>query len=270
MFRNSRKIKFGMVAIFTFPIFMVGYLFVIDRNDNRPAGSLEFNEAPKYADEINKSQARKNAQKEAHILPDGQREISKDSSEGRWAIFDRWQEKESVSVAKEYRQYYSEEQLLAMADSGDLNAINALVGMYTFGDYQRAKKLSMIEKGIVEGSSYILMTAANFYRISAFSNSGKNYSTAKVNLIESLAYMELLNDRDPGVIFPLDSMKKSMIRKFNQEYEESSEFSLIDEAAITERAQELHDYYESLRLEKGLGTFSSEHPNIVENYVTAN
>lgn len=162
---------------------------------------------------------------------------------------------------RETYENYSDEQLIALSNQGDFNAMHILgIRKLTSEGVQAA--IPFAQKEIIYGSLTGISTMANY--LEPDMSSDLPIGELKKQLMESNAYYHLYGMRGDKYLTTL--FKETQIKSFQTAYKIDKVFTAEDEAWIENRAKELYDYYQAERNKLGLGDFDNEVPKEVKTF----
>jgi len=174
------------------------------------------------------------------------------------AIVKEWMSKVGYDPEKKvgYRAY--PDQILSdLVKNGDTIAMSVMEERaLNAGDIAKAKiyaELSIAYGSLRSIKSMVIYTEPSF--------SGFPIETAKTQLKESFAYLELLSIR--GDAHEAALTKSINLRLFEQGYGQENSLNSEDEKWISARALELYDHYRTERIKLGLGDFDNSTPKEV-------
>jgi len=174
------------------------------------------------------------------------------------AIVKEWMSKVGYDPEKKvgYRAY-SDQILSDLVKNGDTIAMSVMEERaIDAGDIAKAKTYA--ELGIAYGSLRSIKSMA-IYTEPSFS--GFPIETAKAQLKESFAYLELLSIRGDS---QSATLKRSIsLELFEQGYGQENSLNSEDEKWIRARALELYNHYRAERIKLGLGDFDNSIPKEV-------
>jgi|GEM_PF-271451 len=152
---------------------------------------------------------------------------------------------------------YSDQILSDLVKNGDTIAMYVMEERaIDAGDISKAKTYA--ELGIAYGSLRSINSMA-IYTEPSFS--GFPIETAKAQLKENLAYLELLSIRGDS---QSAALKRNInLKLFEQGYGQENSLNSEDEKWIRARALELYDHYRTERIKLGLGDFDNSTPKEV-------
>ena len=182
------------------------------------------------------------------------------------AIVDSWLKRTGFSPIsqKTYQEQYTEEQLIELSESGDMIATDALVSLYFDQGKSDEIKLSLLKRGIIQGSFNSISLMAIHHNSSSFV--APSAEKAKTSLKESLAYLALLDLRGVGKASANHIKQDFYISTYMDRHPDAEPISDADEQYIRQRAQELYDGYQAERQQLGLGDFDNDMPEEAKRF----
>ncbi|MCP8899455.1 hypothetical protein [Gilvimarinus xylanilyticus] len=223
-------------------------------------------------------------------------------------IVDDWFEASGLNVeqVENYKNQYTDNQLLTMGRNGDIVAYQALISRrihnaWTVGDFDysrlSAEKLvedreafdrayqEMLEAAAVseayrkETQGYMdeAIAAGSVYEISARARSAlkepspedslEQRTETLQSLREAFAYFELYSLRGADGVYTVDSAKQRELQQFRDAYDLDEPLTAQDYAWIQNRAQTLYREYQRMRRNMGFGEFDNTMPPEVNEFL---
>lgn len=174
----------------------------------------------------------------------------------------------SLDGEKAYENAYSDDQLIAMANAGDVIAFDALSKRYLYRG-ETDKAFEYAERSIVYGSlNGISMMSSRDTPILHEDDSFEVRKEAKDMFKQKLAYLELMRLRGAGKLYAVHVDTKVVMDNFKVIYGEENPLSGTDYEEISANAKRLYDGYQEERHRLGLGDFDNELPEEVEAFLS--
>lgn len=186
------------------------------------------------------------------------------------AVIQSWFEQVGFSLGAEktYENTYSDDQLLAMANAGDVIAFDALSKRcLNRGEVDRAFELA--KKSIAYGSlNGISMIASGYTPILYEDDSLDMRREAKEKFKRKLVYLELMKLRGAGKLYAVHVDTNVIMDNFKGVYKEEVPLSVSDYIEISANSKALYDSYQEERYMLGLGDFDNEMPKEVDELLS--
>lgn len=183
------------------------------------------------------------------------------------AVVDDWLSKAGYKVRdRETYLNYTDEQLSALVEKGDTNAMITLSDRYSNDATKQDFVKSLASKAVVYGSlkAIELLSIYNMPYVKS-TDYGTPVEKIKADMMESFAYCKLLALR--GNTYNAQLRIESDTKAFKKAQNTDTLFSVEEEAQIDKRAKELYDYYQAERNKLGLGDFDNEVPKEVKDFL---
>ncbi len=156
-------------------------------------------------------------------------------------------------------EHYDQKTLEALADNGDLKAIDALGDLYlNKGDAKTAA--IYFERGAVRGSTFAIETLG----IILTPGVSTQEENRRSQVLESLAMIKTMALR--GDDARADMENETLIKHYEYLYETKLDLTQEEQQQIDKRATDIYNTWQEKRREMGLGDFDNSQPRGVKNF----